>query len=307
MPALTRRRLLTITAGLAATAALPSRAAPLTEWRGTALGAQASILLRHPDADRLMQAARAEIDRLEDIFSLFRPNSALSRLNAEGRIDAPPFEMLELLAISSGIHHATAGRFDPTIQPLWALYARHFSRGEAPSVDDIEMARALTGWQHVQIDASRIALQGKGRALTLNGIAQGYIADRIAALLRREGLSDVLVNTGEFVALGGNPDGGDWPITLSDGLTLHPGPSLRDAALASSSPLGTVFDTEGKVGHILDPMTGGPAPARWRLVSVTAPSAALADGLSTAFCLMDRGEIGRTLATLPDARIAALI
>ena len=54
-------------------------------------------------------------------------------------------------------------------------------------------------------------------ALTLNGIAQGYIADRVVALLRAEGLSDVLVNTGELRALGGHPDGGGWPVSLNDG------------------------------------------------------------------------------------------
>ena len=144
-------------------------------------------------------------------------------------------------------------------------------------------------------------------ALTLNGIAQGYIADRVAALLRAEGLTDVLVNSGELRALGGNPDGGAWPVTFDGGSGKPAGSmDLRDAALASSAPLGTAFDAEGRVGHILDPRSGQPAAPAWRLVSVVARTAALADGLSTAFCLMSREEIERTLAHFPDARLAHL-
>jgi thiamine biosynthesis lipoprotein len=81
---------------------------------------------------------------------------------------------------------------------------------------------------------------------------------------------------------------------------------LRDQALASSAPLGTVFDAAGTAGHILDPRSGATARPRFRLVSVTAPSAALADGLSTALCLMDRPQIDATLARFPAARLAYL-
>ncbi len=51
-------------------------------------------------------------------------------------------------------------------------------------------------------------------ALTLNGIGQGYVADRVAALLEAEGLTDILIDTGEFRALGGSPEGGEWPVRL---------------------------------------------------------------------------------------------
>jgi thiamine biosynthesis lipoprotein len=67
-----------------------------------------------------------------------------------------------------------------------------------------------------------------------------------------------------------------------------------------------VFDATGRVGHILDPWTGLPAAPRWRLVSVTAPDAGLADALSTAFCLMPRADILRTLAAFPQARLQHL-
>ncbi|KAB2955582.1 MAG: FAD:protein FMN transferase [Rhizobiaceae bacterium] len=309
---MTRRRFVAISASAlgAAIAGLPmaaGAATPLTRWRGVALGAEASISLRHPEAGRIITACRAEIARLERIFSLYDAESVLTRLNADGRLDAPPFELLELLGQCDVLNAATGGLFDPTVQPLWAAYAEAFAGGRAPDADAIDRALERVGWSGVSAEAGQIAFARPGMAITLNGIAQGYVADRVAALLRAEGLTDVLVNTGEMRALGGHPDGGAWPVSFDDGSGAPAGSiDLRDAALASSAPLGTAFDAEGRVGHILDPRSGKPAAPAWRLVSVTARTAALADGLSTAFCLMSRAEIERTLASFPDAALAHL-
>jgi thiamine biosynthesis lipoprotein len=306
-----RRRFLKIAASAcgALVAGLPvnAGAVAVTQWRGVALGARASITLRHRDAERIISACRAEIDRLEDIFSLYRTGSALSRLNATGCLANPPFEMLELLGLCRAIHAATSGLFDPTIQPLWAVYAESYAHGAAPNAAAIDAALSSVGWNGLRVTANSVEFAHERMALTLNGIAQGYIADRVANLLRVEGLTEVLVNTGEFHALGGHPDGGGWPIMLDDGLERPAGQlDLREMAMASSAPLGTIFDREGRVGHILHPVTGFPAASRWRLVSVVARTAALADGLTTAMCLMSREEIDQALGNFPNARLAHL-
>lgn len=304
MTTFTRRRFLTIAA--AAAAASPARAAPLYQWRGTALGADASITLAHDQAEQIVQRALTEIARLERIFSLHDRQSALVRLNTTGRLDNPPFELLECLALCRSVHAASGGLFDPTIQPLWTLYAEHHADGGAPSAAALNTARACTGWHGLHFDTSAATLR-PGMAISLNGVAQGYIADRVADLLRAGGMTDLLVNTGEFHAIGGQPRGGAWPVTLDDGQALHrDAVMLENAALASSAPHGITFDQAGRVSHILNPLTGQPAPAHWRLITVTAPRAALADALSTAFCLMDRERIERTLASFPQARLAHL-
>lgn len=300
----TRRRFLTIAAAAAACVGLPAGAAPLTRWRGIALGAPASIHLAHPEADRLIAQALAEIARLEAVFSLHRPDSALARLNAAGRLEAPPFELLDCLSLCGAVHAASGGAFDPTVQPLWRLHAEAHAAGRAPTDGEIKATLPRIGWAGVRSDPQAIAFVRPGMALTLNGVAQGFIADRVADLLAAEGLTDILVNTGEFRALGGHPEGGPWPVRLDDAAAT-PAP-LRDRALASSGPLGTTFDAAGRVGHILDPRTGRPAPPRWRLVSVTAPRAGLADALSTAACLMDADGIEALIAQFPGARLVGL-
>lgn len=300
-----RRRFISITAGaglsaLCGPAAASPSSPPLYRWRGIALGAAASIAIAHEDAPRLVALAQAEIARLEAIFSLYRTDSALSRLNAHGRLTAPPFELIELLSICESLHGMTEGAFDPTVQPLWALYAQSFSAGSQPTKSEIAETLRKTGWRHVRVSAREVAFAADGAALTLNGIAQGYISDKVAALLRRQGVTDTLVNMGEIVAMGRQPDGRPWRVGIanpSDPAQARKHHRLENRAIATSAPLGTVFDHAGSVGHILDPRTGYPG-AKWRQVSVLAPQAARADGLSTAFCLMDEREIRQASAGL---------
>ena len=294
---LTRRRFITITAAL-----LPSMAIPDTGLHvetGIALGARITLRLRHPEAPRLAAMAMAEIRRLEAVFSLYMPGSALARLNRDGVLHAPPFELLECLGLAGAVHAASEGRFDPSVQPLWTAEAEATQRGRPLSEAERAAAAALTGWSRVQATPEAISLH-PGMALTLNGIAQGAIADRVAALLSAHGLTRALIDTGELVAL---PEG-DWPVRLPAGDSM----ALRDGALATSAPLGMTFGGDGISSHILDPRTARPVALRWRSVTVSAPSAALADALSTAGCLTeDMAMLHRLCARFPGAKLVAAV
>jgi thiamine biosynthesis lipoprotein len=296
MTRITRRRFLAISAAAAVLPGTAFGSAPVTRWRGVALGAGASMTLAgigEAEAAPVIARVQSEIDRLEAIFSLYRAESALSRFNRAGHLISPPPEMLELLTLCGAIHHQTGGAFDPTVQPLWALHAEAATMGRIPSDLEIDMARARTGWAGIHFDISSMTSARPGMALTLNGIAQGYIADRVADLLRAEGMAGVLVDMGELHAIGSRADGTPWRagIAMPDG-DLHPDPvTLADRALATSAPAGTVLDPAGQ----------------WRQVSVSAPRAALADGLSTAFCMMPRGQTERAIAAYPGARVEVLL
>src|SRR6056297_980450 len=174
MSTISRRRFLTI---LAAATALPATTMaeagiPLHTWQGQALGARATLRLAHPDAAAISARVASEINRLEDVFSLFRPSSALSRLNREGTLEAPPFELLQCLSLAGRVHDATQGRFDPTVQPLWRVYADAAIAGRTPEPGALSRARDAIGWSGVRFAPGGITL-APGMALTLNGIAQG--------------------------------------------------------------------------------------------------------------------------------------
>ena len=324
MTGLTRRRFIAISAAAACGShpalafAEPSRS---TIWRGMALGAKAEIRLDGngddwADAADIIRACRLEIERLENLFSLYRPESAIARLNRSGRLAAPDADFLTLLSIAASVHRATDGAFDPTVQPLWDAYARIHSEfsgkgsGRQTAIAAAhERLAGRIGFDAVAIEPDRIAFGRPGMALTLNGIAQGFITDRIADLLRRRGLDHVLVDIGELRALDGRRDGSDWPVRIAapgnrqaTARTVR----LNNRALATSEPLGTTFDAAGRFGHILDPRTGRPAAIR-RQVSVDAPSAAIADALSTAFCLMSDDKVSQALVTFAGAKLVHVL
>lgn len=275
-------------------------------WKGAALGADASILLYHPDAGRaqaLLAECVREIARLEAVFSLYRADSALSRLNREGGLDAPPLDLVQLLSESRHFSHLSAGAFDVSVQPLWALHARYRVAGEAPDGDEIAAARALVDYRNIEISGSRIAFARAGMALTLNGIAQGYITDRVAELLRARGMGQVLVNLGELRGLGQHPAGRPWTVALED----PPGHSgaarqidLIDGAVATSAAHGHWFERAGGRHHLLDPKTGTSA-MRHASVSVTARTATAADALSTALSVLPLDRAAHCLAAAAPA------
>ena len=317
MPKLTRRRFLSLSAAVAGLSLLPGGANLRAEskplvWRGVALGADASLTLHHPDASsahEALAAALAEIKRLEDTFSLYRTDSVISRLNREGRLAAPPPALVQLLSQAKAIARLTDGAFDPTVQPLWRLYAAHFARPEAspsgPSRAALHEALSRVGHEALSVSSEEIRFERPGMAITLNGIAQGFITDRITALLRDRGLDQVLVDLGEQRALGQHPSGRAWRAGIQNpdapGQLSHK-VTLEDAALATSAGAGTRFEPSGRHHHLFDPLTGE-SSRRHASVSVLAPTAGLADGLSTACSNLDHGQIAALCRRLPEIRV----
>ena len=305
-----RRRFLAVAGAAAGLSLFPSpraEAARLHRWQGVAMGAQATILLHHPDgaeARRIIAACVDEIARLERIFSLHRADSALSRLNRAGAMAAPPLDLVRLLGDCAHYSRVTEGAFDATVQPLWALHAAHFSRpGADPSGPDAAArahARSLVDHRAVAVGAARLSFLRPGMAVTLNGIAQGYVTDRVAGLLRARGIDRVLLDLGEVRALGGHPFGRPWRVGLRDPFLprrVAAEIELSNRAVATSAPAATRFDASGRHHHLFDPRTGRPA-SEAAGVSVIAPAATIADALSTAFCVMPEARIRDTVAGL---------
>jgi thiamine biosynthesis lipoprotein len=302
-----RRRALSVIAGAAGLMVAPVGRSkpfelPIYEWRGVALGAEASLRLAHPDrnaAAHVLDRCLDEIARLERIFSLHRPDSELSRLHRDGRLEVASHDLRILLAESRRFSELSGGAFDVTVQPLWQLYAAHFAAhpGDSlgPPAARLEAAHRLVDHRAIALDGVRVRLLRPGMAVTLNGIAQGYITDRVADLLRDAGFASVLVQLGETVA--GDPpgDGRSWRIGIPDPFApdrLIEAFDAVDTAIATSSGHATRFDAAGRHHHLFDPVTGRSAD-RCASVTVLARSAATADALSTALAILP-------LAAAPD-------
>jgi thiamine biosynthesis lipoprotein len=312
---LTRRRLIAI-AAMAGGAVLAGGRRALADtpvrWQGSALGAQVSVEIHHPDraqAERLVQVCVQEVRRLERQFSLYRPDSAICALNRIGVLAAPDADMVALLKAARSFAEFTDGAFDPTVQPLWTLYASHFAQErpapEGPSAERLAEALTKVGYRDLKVSADRIALLRPGAAITLNGIAQGYATDRVVDRLRAAGLTTTLVDMGEIRALGARPDGTPWQVGLAD--PDQPGVvsetiGLADRAVATTAGAGFRFDPAGRFTHLFDPGTGH-SPQRYRSVSVIAPTATEADALSTAFSLLPTSRIRDIVAMRPGIQV----
>ncbi|WBL82029.1 FAD:protein FMN transferase [Bradyrhizobium xenonodulans] len=302
--AMSRRRFIRISGAAAGLALAPlGRAAAsnrdVVVWRGTMLGAVATMQIHHDDrseAERLISVACAEARRLERLFSLYRDDSALVELNRTGVLVDPAADMVELLSISQHYAELTGGLFDVTVQPLWELYAGHFSREDAdpagPPQTVIQAALARVGSGRLAVRRDRIAMP-RGMAVTLNGIAQGYVTDKVVDLLRAHGIAHSLVDMGETRAIGSHPDGRAWEVGITD--PELPGRMqcvlpVVDRALSTSGGYGFQFGPQGRFNHLFDPASGA-CGHLYRSVTAVAATATAADALSTAFSLMDQKRI----------------
>jgi thiamine biosynthesis lipoprotein len=232
-----------------------------------------------------LESVAAEIERLEEIFSLHRPSSELSRLNRDGYLKAPTNDLIGTLRAGEEWRRRTGGAFDPTVQPMW----KAISDGGVVTPELL----ALTGTA-IEIGSDRIALP-QGVSLTLNGIAQGRIADRVSEILVGHGFTDVVIDAGELRLPGNTRRAVGIPAAKV-------AVSVAGVAIATSEPKSLVFDTKTFRHHLIDPRTGE-SPRHWYSLSVFAPTAEMADALSTAFTVLPLEAVADLAASIGDVAV----
>lgn len=302
-----------------ARAALPSTALQWRERALLALGTTVWLRAGHASAevaDTALAAAGAAVQQVEMQMSLFRPTSALCCLNRDGVLHAPPPELVVVLRLAQRVAARSAGRFDPTVQPLWQLWQRTHAAGRRPTTAELHRARQLVGWRGVNVQDDVIRLARPGMALTLNGIAQGHAAGMARRALQRHGIEHALLDTGEWLPLGGAPAqtgasaasaaANAWRLGVAD--PHQPGRLLGalqgdGRALACSSDDKLAFSADRRDHHILDPRSGR-SPTQLSMVVVAAHDAALADALTKP---MFMGSAQAALALARDWRVDALV
>ena len=253
-------------------------------------------------ADAGLDAAVVALRRVERRMSLFDPASALSTLNRDGVLHGPHPQLVEVLRLAADLAARSDGAFDITVLPLWQAWHRARLAGRAPADAELRRAREAVDWRSVEVADDRIRLLRPRMAITLNGIAQGFAADRARDAMRAHGIEHALLDTGEWAPLGRAPDGRPWRLGLESpqpvpGAGAHAMLAVVRAdgrAIATSSDAHDAFSSDRRHHHIFDPRRGE-SPTGLASVSVLAPSAALADGLAKVL-FMDSADAALALA-----------
>ncbi len=259
---------------------------------------------RCEDGTQLAIEALDLVDTLEKQLSFFQPTSLIGAINrsaAHAPVEVEPW-LFDLLALATRLHEETGGAYDITSAPLWEAWGFARRAGKIPSDDQLAEARSHVGSHLLELDSDRrtVSFRSPGVRISLGSLGKGYALDVCGRWLLESGMDDFLLHGGQSSVLargflerrppemdqtGQRP----WEIGISD--PRRPGQRLgivrlHDRALGTSASQFQSFRHRGRrYGHVLDPRTGWPADGVLS-TTVVAPTAVLADALSTAFHVM---------------------
>ncbi|MSQ96534.1 MAG: FAD:protein FMN transferase [Gemmataceae bacterium] len=281
-----------------------------------------------PSAGDIAQAALDEIDRLEAQLTVYRDTSEVSRLNAKAAFHPVHVEknLFDLLVLADKLQRETEGAFDISVGALIKTWGFHRREGRVPTPEERAAVRERIGMQHIRLDADRqtVFFQRQGIEINLGSIGKGFAIDCAAQLLlpsshRGRGAGGEGGAPASFLIHGGHssilargnesPTSRGWTIGITDPerpqcrrALLH----LCNRAMATSAVTYQHIEHEGKkLGHLLDPRTAWPADGILS-ATVTAPTAAEADALATAFFILGVEKARAYCVSHPDIG-AALI
>lgn len=281
-----------------------------------------SLTAREPRSklEGVLDEAFAELERMENLFSMHDPASRLSALNAANgdvptRVDA---ELYALLRDARALSRRTGGAFDPTVGPLTTLWdeALYAETPALPASGDIAAAAALVDREALFLPESgddTAFLARKGMKLDLGGIAKGYASGRVADIVRRAGVPSALIDLGGNVVLvGARPDGDDWNIGIQSPERPRGVPaailSLRDTAVVTAGVYERYAEVDGRrYTHILDPRSGFPVEGALLSATIVADDPVAGDALSTACVVAGVADALALLAEFPGAEAVFIL
>jgi len=244
-------------------------------------------------------AVFAEIDRLEEELSRFKPTSEVWRISLlkAGQTAALDFATWDCLSLAKAVHAETGGAFDVTLGPLMKLWRNPDGSPRLPMDGELEAARLRMGMDRFTLNAEGliITVHADDIIFDLGALGKGYALDQAVRVLDEEEIQCALINAGEstIVGIGSPPDMEGWPVDLhlDEPQTIH----LMGNALSCSG-----FAVQGN--HIMNPRMFEPVPISPHRSYVLAATAALSDALSTAFMVMEQDEVTAFCARHPQVR-----
>lgn len=274
------------------------------------MGSRFEITAVHATSDQAraaIDAAYAEIDRLEAMISSWQPNSFTSAVNRNAGVapTAVPAELFNLIRRAIKVSELTEGAFDITYDSFGKLWDFKAEAPKLPSDAEIQAALALVGYQKIQLDVqtNSVFLPQKGMRMGFGAIGKGFAANKAAFILKQQGVTGGVINAGgDMVVFGRQANGALWDVGVAH--PRHPDRvyaqlSISEQAIVTSGDYESFFVHEGKrYAHILNPKTGYPVDFL-QSVTVICPNGELADALATSVFVLGR-EKGLALLTQLD-------
>lgn len=268
--------------------------ATVVEGRRMMMGTMFQISVADVEEEQARAAITAAFEAVAEVerrLSPHREESEVSRINAAagGEPVAISAETVEVLRVARQISERSNGAFDVTfaaLSPVWR--SLRATPPSVPSDEAIEAARALVDYRQLVVDYAdnTASLRRPSMAIDLGAIGKGHGVDRAGAVLAERGIENFLVGGGGDLLVRGTKRGTPWRLGVQHprrrgGLlgTLTLG---HDEAVVTSGDYERFVEIDGRrYHHIIDPRTGRPVRGTIS-VTLTAPNATLADGLSTA-------------------------
>src|ERR1700722_14347778 len=238
-----------------------------------------------------IDAVMAEMRRIDDLMSHYKPESQLSQINQHAA-DAPVVvdkELFDLIKLSTHYSEITEGAFDITYASVGYLY--NYPNHVHPTEDQIKAALPGVNCHTMKFDDAHhsVFFEHKGMRIDVGGIGKGYAVDRGIEILQKRGIQHAVVTAGGDSRIIGDHMGRAWLVAIrhpDDPTKVVTRIPLSDAAMSTSGDYERYFDENGvRYHHIIDPKTGHSA-SKVRSATIIGPTATQTDGMSkTAFVL----------------------
>jgi len=255
------------------------------------MGTVVEVISPHPEASEIVFD---ELRRIESIFSVYKQDSLISKLNNLGFIEYNQ-EITDLLKKSLEFYKFTDGRFDVTVGPLTKLWKEAINQRKIPSQKLIEERKRLVGMQKVLFTADKIELKETGMSLDFGAIAKGYAVDKAVEKLKEKKIDSAIINAGGDIYCLGSKFGQPWNVGIQhprDKKRIIKVLKLKNKAVATSGDYEQFMEINNqRYSHIIDPQTGYPVKNDVISVTIIADSCMIADAVATSIFLLGK-EIG---------------
>lgn len=257
------------------------------------------------ELESAVDAAFAELERLDKLLSRHNPDSDVSRLSESGNGSKIAAEMAEVITLGLHVAERSDGAFDLTLGRVKALWGFDKEEPSVPEQEALAAALADIGPAALSLNGREVSKRAPHLQVDLGGIAKGYAVDRAIAILKKHGVTSAAVNAGgDMYLLGQRPQGPKRPQRAWRIGIQHPRQKdgvletvqVRDRSVVTSGDYERFFEQDDvRYHHIFNPQNGLPARA-CQSVTIIADSVALGDALATAVFVLGP-EAGLQLLT----------